>query len=469
MTKKNHTSPAQQMADTLPKITRIDALKQINLNAAGIDVGDSEMYVAVPEDRDDQFVRVFGTFTRNLVSIALWLKKCHVTTVAMESTGVYWIPLFEILTEHGFEVLLVDARKIKNVSGRKTDIQDCQWIQQLHTYGLLNGSFIPEQNIRALRDMIRHRANLLRYRAAHVQHIQKILQQMNLKLTNVISDITGTTGMNILRAIVEGKTDPRFLSTFRDPHCKKSQTEIELSLEGNYRTEYIFQLAQMLQLYDYYSTLIAELDRKTETMYQQLPARIESNQVPLKPLKRNVNRRAKNAPAFDLRSQLYRICGVDLVQIDGLNTSTVQDIITDIGTDMSKWKTSKHFCAWLKLAPNNKITGGKVFFLHTPKSKNRANRALRLAAFSLAQAKCALGAFYRRIRAKYGAPLANIATAHKLARIIYKMLKDNVEYVDLGEDYYNEKFKSRLIHNLKQKAHSLGFQLVPSGLVPTSG
>ena len=444
------------------KIVRLDALKHINLNAAGIDVGDSQMYVAVPEDRDEQFVRVFGTFTRDLLSIAQWLKDCHITTVAMESTGVYWIPLFEILVEHGFDVLLVDARKIKNVSGRKTDIQDCQWIQQLHTYGLLHGSFIPEQNMRALRDMVRHRANLLRYRASHVQHIQKILQQMNIKLTNVISDITGTTSMHILRAIVVGKTDPTYLSSFRDPHCKKSQTEIELSLQGNYRTEYIFQLKQMLDLYDYYSSLVVQLDAQTETMYAHLPSLVNQKDRPLKPLKRNVHKKNKNAPTFDLRTQLYRICGVDLVQVDGLNTSTVQDIITDIGTDMSKWKTSKHFCAWLRLAPNNKITGGKVFLSHTPKSKNKANKALRLAAFSLANAKCALGAFYRRIRAKYGAPMANIATAHKLARIIYKMLKDKVDYVDLSENYYNENYKARLIRNLNDKAKSLGFQLIPT-------
>jgi hypothetical protein len=215
--KRNHHSK---------KIVHLDALKQINFHAAGIDVGDSEMYVAVPEDCDKQFVRVFGTFTRDLVSIAQWLLQCNITTVAMESTGVYWIPLFEILVEHGFEVLLVDARKIKNVSGRKTDVEDCQWIQQLHTYGLLNGSFIPDQRIRALRDMIRHRANLLRYRASHIQHMQKILQLMNLKLTNVLSDITGTTGIHILRAIVDGKTDPHYLSQFRDPHCRTAQAEI---------------------------------------------------------------------------------------------------------------------------------------------------------------------------------------------------------------------------------------------------
>lgn len=443
------------------KFVRLDALKQINFNASGIDVGDSEMYVAVPEDRDEQSVRVFGTFTRDLVSIAQWLTQCNITTVAMESTGVYWIPLFEILVEHGFEVLLVDARKVKNVSGRKTDIQDCQWIQQLHTYGLLNGSFIPDQNIRALRDMIRHRANLLRYRASHIQHMQKILQLMNLKLTNVLSDITGTTGMQIIRAIVNGKTDPHFLSQFRDPHCKSPQIEIEKSLEGNYRKEYIFQLKQMLNLFDYYASLITELDRETETMYKQLPSLIDPHQQPLKPLKRGSNRKMKNSPEYDLRIQLYRISGVDLTQIDGLNSSTVQDILTDIGTDMSKWPTSKHFCSWLRVAPENKKTGGKVFFSSTKKTKNRANKALRMAAFALSHSHTSLGAFYRRVRAKHGGPAAITATAHKLARIIYKMLRFKIDYVDLGADYYEQKFKSRIIHNLQHRAQSFGYQLVP--------
>ncbi len=467
MAKKYNNHPAKKMSGKPQKIVRLDALSQINFNAAGIDVGDSEMYVAVPEDRDEQSVRVFGTFTRDLVLIAQWLKQSRVTTVAMESTGVYWIPLFEILVEHGFEVLLVDARKIKNVSGRKTDIQDCQWIQQLHTYGLLNGSFIPDQNIRALRDMIRHRANLLRYRASHIQHMQKILQLMNLKLTNVLSDITGTTGMKIIRAIVDGKTDPHFLAQFRDPHCKSPQIEIEKSLEGNYRKEYIFQLKQMLNLFDHYGTLITELDRETETMYKQLPSMIDPKENPLKPLKRGSNRTMKNSPDYDLRSQLYRITGVDLTQIDGLNASTVQDIITDIGTDMSKWPTSKHFCSWLRLAPENKKTGGKVFFSSTKKTKNRANKAFRMGAFALSHSQCYLGACYRKVRAKHGGPAAITAIAHKLARIVFKMLKFKIDYFDLGADYYEEKFKSRIIHNLKHKAESLGFQLIPSELVPT--
>lgn len=437
--KKNHSK----------KIIRIDALKQINTGASGIDVGDTEMCVAVPEDRDEEFVKTFGTFTSDLIKIAEWLKKCKIKTIAMESTGVYWRPLFEILTEYGFEVLLVDARKIKNVSGRKTDIEDCQWIQQLHTYGLLNGSFIPDQKIRALRDMIRHRANLLRYRASHIQHLQKVLQQMNLKLTNVLSDVTGTTGMNILRAIIDGKTDPKYLAKFRDPHCRKSQLEIEKSLEGNYQKEYIFQLKQIVDLYDFYTKLVKELDQEAEKMYKLLPSKINPEEKPLKPLKRNTGRKHKNTPSFDLRTQLYRICGVDLTQVDGLDVSTIQDFVTD-----------NPAIAGLKVSPNNKKSGGKILQTSTQKTKNRANKALRMSARSLANANCALGAFYRRIRAKYGAPIANTATAHKLARIIYKMLKYKVEYVDLGADYYDEKYKSRMIKNLKRKAEFLGCELI---------
>jgi len=444
------------------KIVKLDALKQINVNAAGIDVGDSEMYVAVPEDRDEQFVRVFGTFTRDLAAIAQWLKECRVTSVAMESTGVYWIPLFEVLVDHGFDVVLVDARKVKNVSGRKTDIEDCQWIQQLHTYGLLRGCFLPEQSIRALRDMIRHRGNLLRYRAVHTQHMQKVLQLMNLKLTNVLNDITGSTGMKILRAIVEGKTDPRYLAQFRDPHCRRSREDIEQSLEGNYRPEYIFQLAQLLSLYDDYSSLIAKVDQETEQMYRDLPSLIDPIAKPIKPMKRNSKRKVKNAPDYDLRSQLYRITGVDLTQIDGFNASTAQEIIADIGTDMTKWPSSKHFCSWLRVSPENKKTGGEVFSSSTKKTKNRANKALRMAAFSLAKAKCALGAFYRRVRAKHGGPAAITATAHKLARILYKMLRFKVEFVDPGEDYYLQKHKTQILRNLEQRAKSLGYRLSPA-------
>ena len=458
---RGNTTMAKRPARHATKIVRLDALKQINLNAAGIDVGDSEMYVAVPEDRDPQSVRVFGTFTRDLAAIAQWLLQCRVSTVAMESTGVYWIPLFEVLVDHGLDVLLVDARKIKNVSGRKTDIEDCQWIQQLHTYGLLNSSFIPEKQIRALRDLVRHRGNLLRYRASHIQHIQKALQLMNLKLTTVLNDVTGTTGLQILLAIVAGNTNPHYLAQFRDPHCRKSQEEIALSLEGTYRREYLFQLKQMLALYDYHTALIVELDHEIERLFQAIPSRVDPAAVPPTTHKRNGNRRTKNSPDFDLRSHLFRITGVDLTQVDGLNASTVQDIIADIGTDMTKWPTSKHFCSWLRLAPENKKTGGVVFASSTKKTKNRANKALRMAAFSLAKAQCALGAYYRRVRARNGGPAAITATAHKLARIIYKMLRFKVEYRDPGLDYYEQKYQSRIIHNLQDKAHSLGYQLVP--------
>jgi transposase len=443
------------------KIVPLDALKQININAAGIDVGDSEMYVAVPQDRDEQCVRVFGTFTRDLAAIAQWLKDCKVTSVAMESTGVYWIPLFEVLVDHGFDVLLVDARKVKNVSGRKTDIEDCQWIQQLHTYGLLNGSFIPDPQIRALRDLVRHRGNLLRYRASHTQHVQKALQLMNLKLTNVLSDVTGTTGLQIIRAIVAGKTDPHYLAQFRDPHCRSSEEEIEKSLEGTYRSEYVFQLKQQLGLYDYHTSLMVETDREIERLFHRIPSRVDPATQPLKPLKRNSKRKTKNSPDFDLRTHLYRITGVDLTQVDGCNATTVQEVIADIGTDMTKWPSSKHFCSWLRVSPENKKTGGVVYSSATKKTKNRANKALRMAAFSLANAQCALGAYYRRVRAKHGGPAAITATAHKLARIIYKMLRFKVEYHDAGEDYYEQKYRTRTIHSLESKAKSLGYQLVP--------
>jgi hypothetical protein len=291
--------------------------------------------------------------------------------------------------------------------------------------------------------------------------MQTILQLMNLKLTSVLSDINGTTGTPILRAIVDGKTDPHFLAQFRDPHCRTPQEEIDKSLEGNYRAEYIFHLNQMLNLYDYYGSLIIELDREAETMYKQLPSRIDPKDQPLKPLKRNTNRKSKNTPDFDLRTQLYRITGVDLTQVNGLNSSTVQDFITDIGTDMTKWPTSKHFCSWLRLSPENKKTGGNVSYSTTKKTKNRANKALRMAAFALAHAPCALGAFYGRVRAKHGGPAAITATAHKLARIIYKMLTFKVEFVDPGADYYEEKFKARIVHNLKHRAESPGYELVP--------
>lgn len=443
------------------KIVKLEALKQINLDAAGLDIGAAEIYAAVPEDRATQSVRSFQTFTRDLHALADWLDACGVDTVAMESTGVYWIPIFEILEARGFQVLLVNARHIKNVPGRKTDVLDCQWIQQLHTYGLLQGSFRPADNICALRALIRHRDMLIRYRSSHVQHMQKALHMMNVQLTNVLSDITGVTGMKIIRSIVSGDHDPQKLAHFRDYRCGKSKEEIALALEGNYRTEHLFALQQSLELYDLYSQKIKDCDSQIETMYSAFEPQVDANEKPLKDRKRKRNKPVGNEPDFDLRLYLYQMTGVDLTQIDGINALTVQTVISEIGIDMSKWPSGKHFSSWLSVCPYNDVTAGKVIKSGTKKSQNRAAKALRLAARSLSHSDSYLGASFRRIRARSDAPTAITATAHKLARIIYAMLRDQTEYVDPGADFFEEQYRQRAVKNLKRKAKKLGFTVVP--------
>ena len=438
----------------------LEALKQINLNAAGVDIGSSEIWVCVPEDRDEQSVKCFNSFTRDLQNIATWLKACNVDTVAMESTGIYWIPLYDILEQAGLEVYLVNARHVKNLPGRKTDIFDCQWLQQLHTYGLLRPSFIPTKNIRSVRDLNRHKDNLIRYRASHIQHMQKALHLMNIQLDNVISDITGKTGMQILRSIISGQRNPKVLATYRDPKCKNSQAVIEKSLEGNYTPEYVFQLKQALELYDYYTDKIHECDQEIQKYYHYIPDKVDLNEKPLPPTSKK-NSHSKNKPDYDLRKQLYRICGVDLTEIDGLNAITVQTIITETGVDMSKWPTEKHFTSWLCVSPYNSISGGKILKSKTKKSTNRANKALRQAAQSLHHSNSALGAYFRRMRSRLGAPKAITATANKIARIIYSMLKEQKSFIDLGADYYQMKYQERELKNLKKRAAKFGYQILP--------
>lgn len=432
------------------------ALEQINLNAAGIDVGAAEIYVAIPPGRDEVSVRVFATYTADLKAAADWLSQCGITTVAMESTGVYWIPIYELLESRGFEVYLVNARHLKNVTGRKTDISDCQWHQQLHTYGLLAASFRPPEHICAVRALVRQREMLIRYRAAHIQHMQKALQQMNIQLTQVLSDITGVTGLQIIRAIVAGQHDPQQLAQYRQSQCQKSQEEIVKALEGNYRQEHLFVLGQALTLYDFYGQQLAECDRELAAMYQAFdPA--EPATDPPDPKR---GKRRKNQPFFDLAQELYRLTGVDLTQIDGLDALSVQTILSEVGTDMSPWPTVKHFTSWLRLAPNNRITGGKVKSRSSGKTDNRASTAFRVAAQSLARSDSALGAFYRRIKAKHGAPTAIVATAHKLARIFYFMLKRREPYRGGSSAEYEQEHKERSIRYLQRKAAKLGFQLV---------
>jgi transposase len=450
--KKNKNQPQR-------KVVELDALEQINLNAAGIDIGAEEIYVAVPKGRDEQSVRCFSTFTEGLHRLADWLEACGIETVAMESTGSYWIPLFEILESRGFEVYLVNARHIKNVSGRKSDVLDCQWIQQLHTYGLLQASFRPPEQICAVRSLVRHREMLIRYRASHIQHMQKALDLMNLKLTNVLSDITGVTGMQIIRSIVAGEHDPQVLARYRNSQCKHSEADIVKSLEGHYKREHLFTLKQALQLYDFYDQQLAECDAELEALYDEFEPPEEPGTPPPKP---NRRKRRKNQPHFDLAQSLYRMTGVDLTQIDGLDALTVQDILSETGTDMSAWPTEKHFAAWLRLAPNNRVTGGKVKSRRTQPTQNRASNALRIAAQSLARSDSALGAYYRRLRARQGAPKAITATAHKIARIVYYMLKNREPYHDPGAHYYEEQYRERAIRKLQRQAAKLGMSLGPA-------
>jgi transposase len=447
------------------RIPDLDVLGQVTPHAAGLDIGAEEIYACVPADRDERSVRVFPTFTVDLHALADWLEKCHVETVAMESTGIYWIPVYEILEQRGFEVFLVNARLVKNVPGRKTDILDCQWIQQLHTYGLLRASFRPPAEMCALRALARHRDNLIRYRSAHVQHIQKALQLMNVKLTQVVSDITGVTGMSIIRTIIAGERDPHKLATLRHPSCAKSEEQIAKALHGNYRPEHLFVLQQAVAQYDFYQQQLLECDTQMQAMYEDLPPSDPDQQVTPPPKPRRAKPR-KNQAHYDLASSLYRVVGVDLTAIDGIDALTAQSIITEIGLDITAWPTVKHFTSWLGLSPQNDISGGKVLRRGTKKTKNRANLAFRLAAQSLSRSNSAVGAFYRRMKARQGPAKATTATAHKLARIVYHMLRNRTAYSDPGASQFEQQHRERSIRALQRRAARLNFQLTPAPDIP---
>ncbi|MDQ5853275.1 MAG: IS110 family transposase [Chloroflexota bacterium] len=439
---------AQTLAAQLPRL---------NLNAAGIDIGATSHFVAVPEGRDTVSVREFATFTADLHRLADWLEQCGVDTIVMESTGVFWIPVFELLEQRGFSVLLVDARHVKNVSGRKSDVLDCQWLQQLHTYGLLSGAFRPDDQIVVLRSYLRQRAMLVQYAAAHIQHMQKALQQMNLLLHQVVSDITGSTGMTIIRAILAGERDPEVLAQHRDPRCKNSAEVIAKSLVGNYRAEHLFALQQAVTLYEVYQAEIAACDRQIDQYLATFtPVCTDPPPTPPKP-----RQRRGNPFQFDAHTQLYRMTGVDLTRIDGIDSVTALTLISEIGLDMRRWKTVKHFTSWLRLCPGTKVSGGKVLSSKTKPSANRAAAALRIAAASLYRSQSALGAYLRRMTAKLGKPEAITATAHKLARLVYSMLRDGTDYVDVGQDYYEQRYRERVVRNLTRRAKELGFTLVP--------
>jgi transposase len=430
-------------------------LEQVNLFAAGIDIGSRSHFVSVPEELDHEPVREFASFTGDLNRMADWLVEMGIQTVAMESTGIYWIPAYEILEERGLIVLLVNARHIKNVPGRKTDVVDCQWIQQLHTYGLLKGAFRPPEETIALRTYMRQRETLTQQASDQIRRMQKALRQMNLLLDNVVSDIDGVTGMKIIRAIIDGERDAAVLAKYRDGRCKKSEQVIAASLEGHYREEHLFSLKQTVELYDTYRQKIEACDDAIQVQLDRMESKDDKRKLPS-----SKKAKTKSSPKFDVRGELYEMTGVDLTQIDGLNENSLLKILSETGADVSAWPTEKHFASWLGLCPGNKVTGGKTLSSKTKPSANRAAAAFRMAAFGLLNSGSALGAYCRRQRTRLGAPKAITATAHKLARTFYSMIKNGSEYVDKGQDYYEQQYHGRIVKGLKKRASEMGFDLV---------
>ena len=433
-------------------------LDVVHPDAAGIDIGNESHYVAVPPDRDAEPVRQFACFTEDLRRMAGWLKSRGIDTVAMQSTGVYWLPAYEILIEEGLEVFLVNARHTKNLPGRKTDVQECQWLLQLHTFGLLNNSFRPPEEICVLRAYWRQRAEHVASATACIQRMQKVLTEMNVQLANVISDISGWTGLAIIQAILAGERDRYQLADLADARIQATREEIARSLEGNWRKELLFILQQELNLYHIYQQQIAECDTALAAHLQTLDDKAEPAS-PVPPAKAN-KKAGSNAPSsFDLRGELYRISGTDLTQIDGINVMTAQTIIAEVGVDMSRFPSEAHFASFLGLCPDNQITGGKVRRRGTKHVQNRAATALRLAATSLWRSKTYLGAKFRRLRARLGAPKAITAMAHMLARLVYRMLRYGEQYVDKGLKYYEEKYREHEIRSIQKKAKDLGLIL----------
>lgn len=438
-------------------------LSQVNPKAVGIDIGAEEIVVCVPGSENTQIVKTFGNYTADLQAIGRWLWEHQVKTVAMESTGVYWIPLFEELERQGFACLLISSRSLRRVAGRKSDITDAQWIQTLHSYGLLEGSFRPQGDLVALRTLLRHRSQLVEHRSPHVLHMQKALLQMNVQLSQAVSDITGVTGQTIIRAILAGERDPQALAALREPGCKKSAEEIGKALTGTWREEHLFVLKQSLAMYDFYTQQIHACDEEIERLYALTRPDWETGE--LEPLtRRKKNSHSKNLPQHpeEIRKHLKRISGVDLSAVDGFGVSLAQTVIMEVGTDMTKFPDEKHFCSWLGLAPKHEISGGKVLKNKTLKTRNRAGQAFRMAAQSVKKAECVFGVFYRRLRARLGPAQATVATAHAIARVVYRMLKYQVEYEPLNVNEYQRQYEAQQIKYLKKRAAKFGLQLVPT-------
>jgi transposase len=433
------------------KMKRISQLPVINPTAAGIDVSDTEMMVAYPINSEQLEIRAFGCFTGDLHSIARCLKEKGITSVAMESTGVYWVALFLLLQEYGFEVYLVNAKHAKNVTGRKEDESDAEWIQKLHSCGLLNASFQPDNMTRTLRSMVRHRKNLVRTSSStYINRMQKALELMNIKLHTIISDIDGKTGLRIIEAILAGERDPGVLADMRNKRIKASREEIIKSLKGYWTTEHLFELRQCYQLYCVHRQMIEECDMEIEKqLIEQIASKNEGVIPDIPKVKRKVS--SKHKVPFNLTAHLKEILGVDVTEVFGISEISALTIMSEVGTDMSKWKTEHHFTSWLGLAPNTKKSGGKIISSRIMKKKHYAGQAFRIAANNLYNSKSPLGDHYRRIRAKAGAAKAVVATARKLAIIYYKMIANKEAFNPKALDDYQQKYKAKKINQLKKK------------------
>lgn len=433
--------------------TRSSSLTVAYPNAAGIDVAAGSHFVAVPADRDEEPVREFASFTEDLERLCAWLAQCGVDVVSMESTGIYWIPLYELLESKGFTVHLVNARHVKNVSGRKSDVLDCQWLQQLMSFGLLSGAFRPAEKICELRSLSRQREMLVQGQTRHVQHVQKALAQMNVQLDQVISDVMGVTGQRIVRAILAGERDAAVLSRLKHGRIQADEATIAKSLVGTWRSEHLFALGQAVALYDAYQGQLEACDAELARVLASLA--VTDARPP------EAKRRARRAEQAKLREALYRACGVDLTRIDGIDTGTAMKVLAEVGPDLSRFRSAKHFASWLGLCPGTKISGGKVLSGASKRIPNRLAQALRQAATTLKNSRSSLGAYYRRLCARLDKAKAIRATAHKLARLIYALLTRRHDYVDKGEAYYEERYRERVLYHLKRKAQAMGFALTP--------
>lgn len=437
-------------------------LSRINPHSAGVDIGSRSHFVAVPIKSEEIIIREFGTFNDDLENLILWLKECGVTTVAMESTSTYWIPLYEKLEENGIEAVLVNASHIKNVPGRKSDVQDCQWIQKLHSYGLLRGAFRPKEDILKLRSFLRHRQSLIEHASPHVLHMQKALNQMNIQVHHAVSDILGVTGMKIIHAILAGERDCKKLAELRDYRCKNDKETIARALNGNFKEEYLFILRQSLKMHQSYQELISQCNNEIEKILSTfddkiLPEKItelENEGIYKK------DRSNKNKLDFPVAPLLHQKLGSNIISLPAINSTTAMIVISEIGLDVSAWRTSKHFVSWLGLSPRNKISGGKILGSSTRKHKNRLAQALKFAASTLHFSNTYLGALYRKLLARLGAPKAINALARKLAVILYNMLKYGQTYVELGIEHFEAQYRERTIRNLKKKANEFGLELI---------